>query len=167
MTDSSQRNLVEIGIIKRPFGIKGELKFKQHSSAIGNIYRTTNIWIKSKSFQLEYVKDNSNQTIIKIKGINNKENASKLSQHELYIAESDLSKLPEGKFYHAEIIGSKVTSSCKTIGILEQIIETGVNEVYVISLNDGKELLVANTPQFIKNFNKEKKILQIIMPEVI
>ena len=105
--------------------------------------------------------------ILKILSVNSKEEASKLSNLSIEIEEKFLIPLPDGKFYHSDLIDSLVTSSKKTIGTLKEIIETGGNEVYVISLNeDKKELLVPNTPTFINFFDKEKKVIDIVIPEV-
>ena len=167
MTNNAPKDLVEIGIIKKPFGLKGELKFFQHSPTIGNILKVTEIWINSNIKKLEYTKSHHKDVIIKIFKVNTKEEAGKLSNLPIEIEKKFLTPLPEGKFYHSDLIDSLVTSSNKTIGSLKEIIETGGNEVYVISLNeDKKELLVPNTPAFINFFNKEKKILDIVIPEV-
>ncbi|MDC0960785.1 ribosome maturation factor RimM [Dehalococcoidia bacterium] len=167
MTDNNPKDLVEIGIIKKPFGLKGELKFFQHSPTIGNILSVSEIWINSKIEKLEYVKEHQKDIILKILSVNSKEEASKLSNLSIEIEEKFLIPLPDGKFYHSDLIDSLVTSSKKTIGTLKEIIETGGNEVYVISLNeDKKELLVPNTPTFINFFDKEKKVIDIVIPEV-
>ena len=167
MTDKSQKKLVEIAIIKSPFGLKGEFKIFQHSPAIGNIHNVSEIWINFKIEKIEYTKEHQKDLILKILSVNSKEEASKLSNLPIEIEEKFLTPLPDGKFYHSDIIDSLITSSKKTIGRLKEIIETGGNEVYVISLNeDKKELLVPNTPDFINFFDKENKVIDIIIPEV-
>jgi len=50
---------------------------------------------------------------------------------------------------------------------LKEILETGENNVYVISLNDGGEILVPNVPKFINKIDIEKNTIDIIPPEVI
>ena len=167
MTNKSQKDLVEIGIIKKPFGLKGELKFFQHSPTTGNILNVSEIWINSKIEKIVYAKKHQKDVIIKILNINSKEEASTLSNLPIKVEKKFLAPLPNGKFYHSDLIDSLVTSSKKTIGRLKEIIETGGNEVYVISLiEDKKELLVPNTPTFIKFFDKEKKVIDIVIPEV-
>ena len=50
---------------------------------------------------------------------------------------------------------------------ISAIVETKANNIYVIKELDGKEILIPKTKSFIKKFNKDKKILEVILPEVI
>tara|TARA_B100001996_G_scaffold380102_1_gene366960 strand:+ start:540 stop:812 length:273 start_codon:yes stop_codon:yes gene_type:complete len=90
-----------------------------------------------------------------------------LSNKRVYIIENDLPKAPEGKYYQSDLIDLDVVSNGNIIGTLKEILETGENNVYVISLNNGGEILVPNVPKFINKIDIEKNIIDIIPPEVI
>ena len=52
--------------------------------------------------------------------------------------------LPEGSFYHHQIIGLAVrTTDGRDLGTLSDIIETGSNDVYVVTGPDGEALIPA------------------------
>ena len=66
-----------------------------------------------------------------------------------------------------ELIGSKVVYNNVEIGTLIEIVETKANNIYVVKELNGNEILIPKTKSFIKKFNKDKKILEVILPEVI
>jgi len=167
LTDNEPNNFVEIGFLKKPFGISGHLNMHQHSPDAGSIFKVSKIWIDSKFFYLEEVKNGASNPIIKLIKIDTREEASKLSKKKVFITESDLPEAPKGKFYQSELLGLSITNNGEEVGTLREILETGGNDVYVISLNTGKELLVPNVPDFINKIDIKNNTIDIIMPEVI
>lgn len=167
MTDNKANNFVEIGFLKKPFGLKGHLNMYQHSPDAGSIFKVSKVWIDSKFFYLEEVRKGFSNPIIKLIKIDTREDASNLSQKKVFIAESDLPEAPKGKFYQSELLGSSVTNNGEEVGTLREILETSGNDVYVISLITGKELLVPNVPDFINKIDIKNNTIDIIMPEVI
>ncbi|MBM01909.1 MAG: 16S rRNA processing protein RimM [Chloroflexi bacterium] len=167
MTNVNSDNLVEIGFFKKSFGLKGHLRFHQHSPELRTIFKVSKIYIESKEFVIEEVRDDLNSPIIKLSGMNTKEDSSSLSNKKVHIAKNDLPDAPTGKFYQSDLINSEVINNGKIIGSLKEIIETGENNVYVISLQDGGEILVPNVPEFILKVDIANNIIEIIMPEVI
>ncbi len=137
MTKKSSDNFVEIGFLKKPFGLKGHLRFHQHSPESGTIFNVSKIFIDSTEFIVKEVKNDTNSPIIKIERIDNKEDASHLSNKKVYISEIDLPNAPKGKYYQSDLINLDVINKGTIIGKLKEILETGENNVYVISLKDG------------------------------
>ena len=167
MTKKNSDNFVEIGFFKKPFGLKGHIRFHQHSPELETIFNVSKIFVESKEFIIEEAKSNVNSPIIKLHDIKNKESASYLSNKKVFITENDLPKAPEGKYYQSDLINLNVISNGNIIGTLKEILETGENNVYVISLKDGGEILVPNVPEFINKIDIDSNIIDIIPPEVI
>ena len=167
MTSIDSNNLVEIGFLKKPFGLKGHLRFHQHSPELGTIFKVSKIYVESKEFNIEEVRDDLNSPIIKLSGLNTKEAASSLSNKQVHIAKNDLPDAPLGKYYQSDLINSDVINNGNIIGSIKEIIETGENNVYVISLKDGGEIMVPNVPKFINKIDIDNNTIDIITPEVI
>jgi len=167
LTRNNSDNFVEIGFFKKPFGLKGHLRFHQHSPELGTIFNVSKIFVDSKEFIIEEVRDDVNSPIIKLNDLKNKDDASYLSNKKVHITEDDLPKAPEGKYYQSDLINLNVISKGKIIGTLKEILETGENNVYVISLKDGGEMLVPNVPEFINKIDIDSNVIDIIAPEVI
>jgi len=76
----------------------------------------------------------------------------------------DLPELPEGEFYHHQLIGLQVFDpQGNEIGILQNILETGANDVYLIKNSDAKEILIPALLDLIKKIDIENKTM-IITP---
>lgn len=59
------------------------------------------------------------------------------------IAESDLPPLPEGEYYTHDLVGmAVVTTAGEPVGVLEQVLVTGANDVYLVRLPDRKDVLI-------------------------
>jgi 16S rRNA processing protein RimM len=58
--------------------------------------------------------------------------------------------LPEGEYYHHQLIGLNVVSDDgRDLGLLVDILETGANDVYVVRAADGNEVLLPAIPPVI------------------
>lgn len=80
--------------------------------------------------------------IVALEGVTTREAAEALAGKEL-LAPGDVSPvLPDGRYYWHEIIGMEVcTDDGRCLGVVEEIIETGSNDVYVVQ-GGGKEVLI-------------------------
>lgn len=89
--------------------------------------------------------------LLKFKEINDRTAASALTNEEIFIKSDQLPELPEGEHYYHELIGLNVYEEDGTfLGVLEQILETGANDVYLIRAEDGGEILVPDTEEMIR-----------------
>lgn len=90
-----------------------------------------------------------NMVIAKFEGYNTVEEAQKLRNKILYIDRNDV-ELAEGCYFIQDLIGLQVidADSGKIYGILDDVMQTGANDVYVIK--DGeKELLAPAIPDVV------------------
>ena len=61
----------------------------------------------------------------------------------LTVQEDDIPALPEGTFYHFQLIDMKVYSDeGESLGVIAEILDTSANDVYVVRGDEGKDLLV-------------------------
>ena len=89
--------------------------------------------------------------LLKIKGIENMEDAEKLKGLYLKIDRKDAKKLPEGTYFIADLIGLDVYSDeNELLGKLEDIFNSGANDVYVVKDENGKQILLPGIPDVIK-----------------
>ncbi|MDE6963015.1 MAG: ribosome maturation factor RimM, partial [Lachnospiraceae bacterium] len=61
----------------------------------------------------------------------------------LFVTRENAVKLKKGEYFIADLIGVNVVSEDGALkGILKDVMQTGANDVYVIELSDGRELLL-------------------------
>lgn len=61
----------------------------------------------------------------------------------VFVRATDRPTLPEGEYYHHELIGLLVVEQDdRELGTLSGILETGANDVYVVKTPEGREVLL-------------------------
>ena len=71
-------------------------------------------------------------------------------------------KLDKDEYFIADLIGISVIAQKEQLkGILKDVIETGANDVYVIALSDGRELLLPAIKECVLSVDIEKGEMQI------
>ena len=95
--------------------------------------------------------------LVKFKGVDSLEEAENLRNFYVEIERKDASPLEEGSYYIADLIGLNVyTDEGEKLGILEDIFNTGSNDVYVVKDNEGKQILLPGIDEVIKQVDLEK-----------
>ena len=67
----------------------------------------------------------------------------KYRKKSLYVTRENAVRLNKDEYFIADLIGLKVLDEAgEALGELEDVIETGANDVYQIKMNDGRQLLL-------------------------
>lgn len=93
--------------------------------------------------RLQSVRWHNKVMLVKILGYDSPEAAAKYRNMALYVRMDELPALPEGEYYHHQLIGLRVLlENGETAGVLEEILTTGANDVYTVRKPDGSEILL-------------------------
>ena len=161
---------LEIGQIVNTFGIKGMVKVKSFTDNIERFSNLEKIYIKNKSGQTEYkiqeVKYHKNMVLIKFEGIENPEQADLLRNSYLIVDRETEEPLEAGRYYIVDMIGLDVfTDDNEYLGKLEDIYNTGSNDIYVVKNELGKQILLPAIEDVIKNIDMDnKKVIVHLIP---
>ena len=164
---------LEIGQIVNTFGIKGMVKIKPFTDDIKRFDKLKTIYIEKqkvkKEYQIEKVKYHKNMVLIKFKGIESIEQAEQLRQRYILIDREKEEPLEEGVYYIVDLIGLKVyTDDGKLLGKVDDIFNTGSNDVYVVKDELGKQILLPGIPEVLKDIDLEnEKITVHLIPGLI
>ena len=156
---------LEIGQIVNTFGIKGMVKVKPFTDDIKRFDSLKKVYIENnsnkKEYEIEEVKYHKNMVLIKFEGIENIEQAERLRNSYLTISRNSAEELEEGRYYVVDLLGLEVyTDEQILLGTLEDIFNTGSNDIYVVKEKNGKQILLPAISDVIKEINiADKKIL--------
>ena len=116
--------------------------------------------------KIQSVGYHKNQVIIKFEGINSVEEAENFRNAFILVDRNVLGELPEGIYYIADLIGLDVyTESNEYLGKVDDIFETGSNDVYVVKDELGKQVLLPAIKDVIKNVDIENKLITVHLME--
>ena len=164
---------LEIGQIVNTFGIKGMVKVVPYTDDIERFDDLKKVYVVNKKTRREYeiqeVKYHKNMVLIKLEGINTPEQADLLRNAYLEVDREHAVPLEEGTYYIVDLIGLEVyTEEGKLLGKVDDIYNTGANDIYVIKDELGKQVLLPGIKDVIKNVDLEGgKITVHLIPGLI
>jgi len=145
---------IEVGKYVNTLGIKGEIKIFPYVEYFEDLKQFT---IRGKEYKISKMRRNKNVYIVKLKEIDDINDIENLKGSMITINESDKPEPPEGEYYKEDLIGFDViTDEGKNLGQLEDIFNTGANDIYQV----GK-ILLPGIEEVIKEINPKKR--QIIV----
>lgn len=137
----------QVGIITSTHGIKGEVKVYPTTDDPRRFRRLKEVILDSGKgdvvLEIESVKFSKNLVILKFRGLDTPEEMAKYRQKGLYVTRENAVRLGRDEYFIADLMGLRVLDEDGTeIGVLREVLETGANDVYIIDLRDGRELLL-------------------------
>lgn len=140
-------NLLQVGVITSPHGVHGEVKvfpttddpkrFKKLKTVIMDDGK------KFTELEIESVKFFKNLVILKFKGLDNMNDVERYRQVKLFVTRENAVKLKKNEYFIADLIGMSVESDeGEELGAISDVLQTGANDVYIISKEHEPDLLV-------------------------
>ena len=157
--------LLQVGVITSTHGVRGEVKVFPTTDDPNRFKSLKHVLLdtgrEKKSLEVQGVKFFKQFVILKFKGIDNINDIEKYKGCDLYVTRENAIPLEEGEVYLADIMNSKVvTEDGEEFGELVDILETGANLVFVVK-HDGKEVLLPDIPDCVKEVDDENKIITV------
>jgi 16S rRNA processing protein RimM len=104
--------------------------------------------------------------IIHFDGLTDRDMAEVLREQFVYVHVDDAIPLEDGEYYLFQIEGIHVvTEDGETLGHLSGLLETGANDVYIITTPEGDELLLPVIPDVIKQVDVPGGVMTVHLLE--
>lgn len=150
----------QVGAIASVHGIKGEVKVFPTTDEPEKFKKLKTVWMKTgkeeREIALQSVKFFKNMVIVKFAGIESPEEARKYRGATLWIPREAAVPLKKNEYYQADLIGlSVVTEDGVALGTLTDVLETGANDVYEITLADKRTVLFPAIKDCVKEVDPE------------
>lgn len=162
----------QIGVITSPHGVMGEInvfpttddpkRFKRLKEVILSIPKTGKT--EEKMVEIESVKFFKQMVILKLKGYDDRDAVEKLRQSNLYVTRDKAVRLQKDEYFIADLIGLNVLdhdAADQKIGVVTDVMVTGANDVYVIRMEDDRELLLPAIKQCVLDVDVEQGYIKI------
>lgn len=156
------------GQLRRSHGVKGEMIMDIWTDFPERLLPGKTVYIGEahEEMRIASVRGNNKNLIVRLSGFETPEDAGRLRNAMVYVKTSELPQLPEGEYYHHQLLGLRVVDEAGlTLGKLTDILETGANDVYVVRTPDEKELLLPVVEEVILSVNLEEGVMIVRPPE--
>lgn len=159
------KELFEIGIVTGVHGTKGDIKIFPYSNNPENLIKQKYFLAGGVHREITYARIQGKFIIAHFKGIEKREDAEAMQNTVLSLPRELAAPLEDGQYYMEDIIGCSVFEGENHLGIIEDIIETGANDVYSVIADDGSELLIPALKSVIKEIQIKNKRIDVVIPE--
>jgi 16S rRNA processing protein RimM len=161
-----KENFLQVGVITTTHGLKGEVKIFPTTDDPKRFDNLKKVYIEYGKerilVEIDTVKYFKKLVILKFKEFNKIDEIEKYKGCSLFIPRDQAVKLEEDEYFIAELIDMKIMDEDnQEIGILQDVLETGANDVYVIKLNDKRELLLPAIKQCILEVDSKNNTMKI------
>ncbi len=103
---------------------------------------------------------------VKFEDVDSEQDADAIMRSGIYLPLNLLPKLSGNKFYYHEVIGFKIVdTSFGEVGTIVSINDTSAQPLFEIDGNNGDEIFIPMIDEFIKNVDKENKLVEVTTPE--
>ncbi|NLZ38123.1 MAG: 16S rRNA processing protein RimM [Firmicutes bacterium] len=162
--------MATIGKVISTHGTKGALKVQPYSDFPERVKMLERVFLEINGIRKPYlVQDafiNGRFWVISLAGIEGIEAAQQLRGALILIPLSERLELPQDTYYWDQIIGLDVyTVSGQMLGIVQDILQTGSNDVYVVESQQGKEILIPALKDVVKKVDLENARMEVDLPD--
>jgi 16S rRNA processing protein RimM len=141
-----------VGKLRRSHGVRGEIIMDVLTDFPERLLNGMTLYVGSEyqPLRLRSQRAHGNALLVAFEGFENPEQASELRNQLVYVTTADRPHLPEGEYYHHQVIGLKVVSEQgEVFGKVTEILATGANDVYVVRPEIGAEILIPAVDEFV------------------
>ena len=144
----------EIGQISNTHGLKGEMKVRPFTEKNEDYAKLENILVDFngtlKGYTVESVRYQKDVVLIKLKGVDDIEEAEKLKGHYIKIPRDSAKKINEDEYFIADLLGCEVYQDETLLGVLDDVFTAGGSDVYVVKRKGKQDLLLPAISSVIK-----------------
>lgn len=157
---------LQVGVISSTHGVRGEVKVFPTTDDVKRFKRLKEVILDTGKeeliLEIEGVKFFKQFVILKFKGIDTLNDIEKYKGKSLYVTRANAVRLRKDEYFIADLQGLKVVDEQDNeIGTLRDVMETGANDVYIVDMLDGRELLLPAIKECILRVDIEERLMQV------
>lgn len=159
---------IAVGYLRRPHGIHGEIFMDVLTDFPERMRPNRQVFVGDQHapIRLASVRWHGQAMLVSFKDIETPEDVGRFRNTTVYVQADELPPLPKDEYYHHQLLELRVVDQDgKLIGVLEEILETGANDVYVVRGPEGAEILVPAIEGVVLEVNLEQGEMKVHLPE--
>ncbi len=163
-------DLLQVGGIANTHGVRGEVKVFPTTDDPRRFTELKTVKLDTGKgyldLEIEHVKFFKQFVILKFKGIDNINDIERYKNKGLWITRDQAVELDEDEYFIADLIGLAVyDEEHKRIGQVKDVMPTGANDVYIIEMSNGEELLLPAIKECILEVNMQDEYMKVHVME--
>ena len=158
---------VAVGVVGAPWSVRGDVKVQPLTDFPERFQPGAGLWVRGSRREVQRSRWSRGFVYLCLAGVESRDAAEGLRGALLEVPEVDLMPLPEGQYYHFQVIGLEVrTPEGAVLGRVEEILSTPSNDVYVVR-GGPRELLLPAIEDVVKEVDlKAGRLVVEPLPEL-
>jgi 16S rRNA processing protein RimM len=160
-----------IGKLRRPHGVTGEMLMDVLTDFPERLHKGVVVYMgaQHKRLKIRSSRNQNKSMLVAFDGYTDPDAAGELRNELLYVRSDDRPPLPQGEYYHHQVLGLQVVDETgQSLGVLTKILDTGANDVYVVQPAHGPEILLPAIEQVILDIDLDRNQMKVhLLPGLI
>lgn len=133
-------NLIKIGEITKPQGIRGEVKIRAYVDDENRFYDLDEVFVGDTLYRVLSARVNGQEVFLSLKGVADRNDAELLRGKELFVTRDNATELGENEFFIVDVLGSTVQLDDGTkIGTVIDVTQSRT-DIFTVKKDNGKIL---------------------------
>ncbi len=153
-----------VGVITKPFGVRGQVKIHSYTSSPDFFVAHTNLLLGDGSeLYLQKPKvDGADGVIAWIEGVHDRTDAERFRLCELYVARDELQETGEDEYYYADLVGlDLVDEDDRPLGVVDAVRDYGAGAFLEVELSERKVGTVPFNKNSIRSVDLQSRTIAI------
>ena len=135
---------VAVGWVRAPRGVRGELTVDPLTDFPQRFQPGAAVWAGGAPYTVRRARPHRRALLLELEGIETREQAEPLRGLLLEVPDEELAPLGENQYFRFQILGMEVVDrDGRPLGRIEEVLDTGANDVYIVRSPAGELLLPA------------------------
>ena len=132
-----------VGIIKGAWGLQGDLRVESLTDNPDRFAANSRLYLEGRAVRVRRSREVKRGIVLKLDSVHDRTAAERLRGKSLTVSADAVPALPEGAYYHYQLIDLDVyTCEGERLGSVREILTTGANDVYVVERPGARDLLI-------------------------
>lgn len=162
-------DFLKIGILGRPHGLRGDMKATFDVDGLNDLDAFSEFYVRDvkavggyRPISIENVLARSDYYLVHLSEVNNRDEADRYRQTEIWVDKSELPTPGENEYYYCELEGSDVLWDENPFGKVESILEIAGCYHMMILKKDQKRLVVPIKDRYFDAFDRENRQVKVL-----
>lgn len=171
--------LLQIGSVCKPHGLRGELRVRLHDPASDALAGLKRLWLGLdgadadpvgrglREWRVETVRPlDDGYWLLFLNGVTDRTGAESLRAHHLYAHRDDLPRLEDDEVYLADLVGCRVVDlDNREVGTASEVLDVAASSLLVVKRPGRQDALIPLVPEILRSVDLHSRIVQIAPPE--
>ena len=160
---------MKLGRVAGAHGVRGALRIRYTGDDAGNLGRAGELLLgetpaTARRFRVRSCRPGRpGEALVELEGVRDREGAEGLRGRDVFGRVERLEPLPEGEYYHFQLVGCRVvTPEGRELGRVRAIYETRGADLLAVVDGDGREHLLPTAPEFLREVRLEAREIRYV-----